>query len=214
MPLIPFSLPEADIDLALTLAESAFLNVAMSHLASFRLDHPAMSTVLISDPLLFRRTLCQLQQTTILRGSTYCEWGSGLGIMSGLAALRGFDIYGFEIVPELVNAARQLFLTSGLKGHFISGSFIPTEFSSAFSISGTYGATVWGNSLDVNVYAEIGKCCCEMDVIFAYPWPREVLIYQRIFEYVAGEGALLWLYRHGQLPLLFIKAENLAALPF
>jgi len=39
---------------------------------------------------------------------TFCEWGSGFGIITGLAQLLGFDSGGIEIDSGLVDASRKL----------------------------------------------------------------------------------------------------------
>src|SRR5437762_3419739 len=41
-------------------------------------------------------------------GPRFCEWGSGFGVVAGLAALAGFDASGIEVEADLVAAARQL----------------------------------------------------------------------------------------------------------
>ena len=39
---------------------------------------------------------------------TLCEWGSGFGILTGLAELLGFSASGIELDENLANASRQL----------------------------------------------------------------------------------------------------------
>src|SRR5258706_176458 len=41
-------------------------------------------------------------------GRSFCEWGSGLAAVAGLAALSGFDACGIEIEGELVDEAKRL----------------------------------------------------------------------------------------------------------
>src|SRR5262245_60803488 len=41
-------------------------------------------------------------------GQRFCEWGSGFGVVAGLAAFLGFEAWGIEIEAELVEAARTL----------------------------------------------------------------------------------------------------------
>jgi hypothetical protein len=45
----------------------------------------------------------------------FCEWGSGFGIATGLAAWLGFDAVGFENQADLVNASRKLLADHGIE---------------------------------------------------------------------------------------------------
>lgn len=53
----------------------------------------------------------------------FCEWGSGLGIVTGLAELLGFDAYGIETDADLCRQSRQLFESHGLKAPIYQGDY-------------------------------------------------------------------------------------------
>src|SRR5262245_26928177 len=54
------------------------------------------------------RVLRALSGSPLARGTRFCEWGSGFGVVAGLAAMLDFESCGIEIEGELVNHARQL----------------------------------------------------------------------------------------------------------
>src|SRR5438874_757560 len=58
-------------------------------------------------------------------GPSFCEWGSGLGVVACLAALLGFDACGIEADGELVEAADQLADQFDLPVRFARGNFLP-----------------------------------------------------------------------------------------
>jgi len=58
----------------------------------------------------------------------FCEWGSGLGIVTGLAEILGFDAHGIEIDAELALAARRLLADVGLSSQIETGDFLTIQF--------------------------------------------------------------------------------------
>ncbi len=53
---------------------------------------------------------------------TWCEWGSGMGINTGIAAFLGFDAVGIEIDKQLVIASRELLARFALPATILEGS--------------------------------------------------------------------------------------------
>src|SRR5438874_6164144 len=54
------------------------------------------------------RVLRAIADSTLARGLRFCEWGSGFGVTTCLAAMVGFDACGIEIDGELVAHAQRL----------------------------------------------------------------------------------------------------------
>src|SRR5262245_4244382 len=52
--------------------------------------------------------LREVECAGLLTGRWFCEWGSGLGVVSCLAATLGLHAWGIETEPVLVRAARRL----------------------------------------------------------------------------------------------------------
>ena len=59
-----------------------------------------------------------------LKRGTLCEWGSGLGIVVGLAEILGYDSCGIEIDPELAEVSRDFLRQHGLKASITTGSYL------------------------------------------------------------------------------------------
>src|SRR4051812_35859688 len=71
------------------------------------------------------RLLRALADSPTIRGHRFCEWGSGFGVVTCLAALVGFDACGIEVAGELVGEARKLAEDYDLAAEFVCGSFVP-----------------------------------------------------------------------------------------
>lgn len=57
----------------------------------------------------------------------FCEWGSGIGIGLGIAAMLGFDACGIELHPELADASRQLLQEFGLEASVVTGDYLQID---------------------------------------------------------------------------------------
>ena len=120
----------------------------------------------------------------------FLEWGSGLGVATGIAELMGFDAYGIEIERDLVDASRQLLVAHALRAPIVHGSFVPDDFEDSEHLSDLESRIVLHGE---PAYVQMDLDLDDFDVVFAYPWPTEVELYLRIFEHGADHGALLLL---------------------
>jgi hypothetical protein len=127
-------------------------------------------------------------------GSMFCEWGSGFGVVTCLAALVGFDACGIEIDEDLVDAARRLSGDFELPVEFICGSFIP-DGAEAYVDAGEGFA--WLTTDGGYSQGELGLAPDDFDVIFAYPWPDEERLTEDLFERYAAVGAVVVTYHGG-----------------
>src|SRR5207249_362612 len=103
-----------------------------------------------------------LAGTTLAPGRRFCEWGSGFGVVAGLAALLGFDASGIEVEGELVDAARQLAGDFDLPVEFVHGSFIPLG-GDAYADVGS--AFAWLTPDGGRAYEELGRDVDDFDVV-------------------------------------------------
>ena len=94
-----------------------------------------------------------------------------------------------------------------LRAEFVCGSVIPGAIREHFAVIGTYGARDWQVTKEINVYHALGRQCSEMDLMPAYPGPREVALYEQLFDLTAKTGAVLWLYRQGLSSRVVVKAQ-------
>ncbi len=53
----------------------------------------------------------------------FCEWGSGIGIITGLADMLGFDACGIEINDQMATASRELLADFGLSATIKTGDY-------------------------------------------------------------------------------------------
>lgn len=118
------------------------------------------------------------------------EWGSGFGVVAGLASFLGFDAYGIEIDAGLVAAARELLAAHGLRVTLVRGSFVP-EGSASERFADLETRTALGLP---DAYDELGRDLDDFDVVFAYPWPTEEELYCDLFRRGADYGAALLTY--------------------
>jgi hypothetical protein len=144
-------------------------------------------------PCDFERTYCFLRAVAaaaVARGSLFCEWGSGFGVVTCLAAFLDFDAVGIEIEGELVNEAQQLADDFGLPVEFLHGSYLPPGCG-----VGDQGAPdfSWLHAEENELEFDPD----DFDVIFAYPWPDEEDLAARLFDRYASKGAVLASYHGG-----------------
>ena len=89
----------------------------------------------------------RLEEAGLLGGRWFCEWGSGFGVNTCLAAMLEFDAWGIEVEGELVAAARRLAADFDLPAEFVRGSFIPA------------GSDVFAEAGEVCAWLTEGSAC-------------------------------------------------------
>jgi hypothetical protein len=137
------------------------------------------------------RVLRGLIESPDIRGTQFCEWGSGFGAVTCLAEEAGFDACGIEAEAELVDQARRLAEDFGLAADFAHGSYIPPGAEDDVYAGGVYS---WLTTDSDHAYQELGLDVADLDVIFAYPWPDEEALTAELFDRYAGPGAVLVTY--------------------
>ena len=151
------------------------------------------------------RLLRALAESNLTRGMRFCEWGSGFGVATSLAATVGFDACGIEIDGELVGHAQKLAEDFDIEVEFIRGSFIPPGGEKRVHDAGNYA---WFTTDADSAYEELDLDADDMDVIFAYSWPDEELVVSELFDRYAGAGAILMSYHGGDEFRLRRKQAN------
>jgi hypothetical protein len=170
----------------------AFLREAERRIEEFQSDRIIPSFV----PSDFGRVWAVLEalaQGAVAPGMLFCEWGSGFGVVTCMAAMLDFDASGIEIEPELVDHARQLAVDFDLPVEFVCGSFIPPDSEDCFQPGQRF---TWLNT-DTGRDDDLELGPADFDVIFAYPWPDEERVVESLFERHASPGSLLATYRGG-----------------
>ncbi len=113
------------------------------------------------------------------KATTFLEWGSGLGVATIMAGRLGFEAYGLEIAPQLVDHSRELCQRYASNAIFAQGSFIPNEYhwSPSTGDDGTrtdFDAPDGYDTLDMRLK--------DFDIVYAYPWPDEHAIFTDILK--------------------------------
>lgn len=84
--------------------------------------------------------LSAIQEQSQAVGTLFCEWGSGFGVVTCLAALLEYEAYGIEIERTLVAEAEKLAADFDIPAEFVEGSFVPAD---ADDIAVTPGEVAW-----------------------------------------------------------------------
>jgi hypothetical protein len=128
-------------------------------------------------------------------GTLFCEWGSGFGVVTCLAAFLEFDAYGIEVDSTLVRAARRLAADFDLPVEFVQGSFIPAGDRVLRRAANSFA---WLTTTEAPAHEELGLATEDFGIIFAYPWPDEERALGQLFERHGGSGALLVTHHGGE----------------
>ena len=106
-------------------------------------------------------------------GLRFLEWGSATGVITIMADILGFEAYGIELDPDLVDQARELARKCESRARFTVGSFIPAGYRwkdhRGDERLGTIGHGDSG-------YLDLGLSLEEFDVVYGYPWSGEELM--------------------------------------
>lgn len=132
-------------------------------------------------------------------GSTFVEWGSGLGVSTCLAEMLGFDAFGIEIDERLVEAAERFAGEFDLNARFAHGSFIPDGADDLIDVAfaenqGEISMIVQSD----DAYDQLQRGLDEFDVVFCFPWPTDEDVTAEIFERFASDGAILLTFDEGE----------------
>src|SRR6266704_2741135 len=144
----------------------------------------------------------------------FCEWGSGFGTATCLAALLGYESYGLEIDEELVRLSRAIARRLGIPVTMLCTSLLPAGYEAYAGIDGA--ALVTPESVSDHNDEDRGSLrydgmnidIADIGVFFAYPWPDEQELMQQLFDAVAMEGAILVVYHTDTDIRVFRKVEG------
>ncbi len=137
------------------------------------------------------RTLLALREP----GRRFLEWGSATGVITIMADLLGFEVYGIELDPELVALARQLARRYGSGARFAQGSFLPAGYEwRPPDGDGRLGTIGRGRA----AYAELGLGLADFDVVWAYPWSGEEPIMRDLMARCGRPDGCLVLHGPGE----------------
>jgi hypothetical protein len=173
---------------------TSFLEQAQQRIDAYLEDplrQPAFAFVPGDFPLIYR-TLVTIRRERLAFGRYFCEWGSGFGVVAGLASMLGFHAHGIEIEYELAVKSRQLHRDFGLGVEVARGSFLPAGAEEFADGTGEFSWLALGGA---DGHEVIGLDPADFDLVYAYPWPGEEEVIRDLFDHVGSPGALLLTYR-------------------
>lgn len=121
-------------------------------------------------------------------GARFLEWGSATGVVTVMADLLGYEAYGIELDPELVEIARGLAGKFGSGARFAAGSFLPAGYTwSPADGDGRLGTIGEGSP----GYAALGHPLEDFDLVYGYPWDGEDDMMRDLMRRRGAPGACL-----------------------
>ena len=163
----------------------------------FSIEHPfGESGFVASDFQTVYFALKTIAESNLTAGNAFCEWGSGIGVVTLMASLLGFDAIGIEIDERLVDESRAMSERFGIDAEFIHGSFVPpgAEAFAEQACADLASDFLWLDTRPDDTYDAIGMSPDDFDLIFAYPWPGEEQVLEGLFDRYSRDGALLLTY--------------------
>ncbi len=128
------------------------------------------------------------------RGERMLEWGSGLGVIAGMAASLGLRASGIELDGALAEASRALLAAHALDVEIAEGSFLPEDYEAPAHLDESDSHSLARRGADG--YEVLGRDLDEFRIVYAYPWPGVEPVFFHLFDTCAAPGALLVTY-HG-----------------
>ena len=174
---------------------AAFLDEAEERIRTFQeeLRGATIPAFVPSDFKMVYQALAAVKERNLAPGTLFLEWGSGFGVVAGLAALLGFDSHAIEINHDLMDGAEALSDDFGYQVEFARGTFVPEGGDGYLDQTNEFE---WLSPGGACGYESLGLEADDFDVIFAYPWPGEEIVVENLFDRFGAEGALLVTY-HG-----------------
>jgi hypothetical protein len=150
----------------------------------------------------------------------FCEWGSGFGTATCLAAVLGYEAYGLEIDEELVRRSRAIARRLRIPVTILCTSFLPAGY--AASVGGDGAALVTpasgrdhpdtAEARELLRYDGMASAIADIGLFFVYPWPEERALMRQLFVAVARAGAILVVYHTDTDIRVWRKVEEEGAL--
>jgi len=125
------------------------------------------------------------------RATNFVEFGSAAGVVTIMADLLGFEAFGIEIEPWLVDRSYALAEEFGSSATFAEGTFVVPEFQDEIALLSSDRLTPTGGA---DAFDELGHDLEDFDLIFAYPWPGDEDWLSEMFARFARPGAILLTY--------------------
>ncbi len=138
------------------------------------------------------RAIHHVRERKLSDGNTFCEWGCGFGIVTGLASLIGMEAIGIEAEEFLVERGRELFQKTKIPGELWIGNFLPRGAEQLADLQSDHASMFHQVP---PAYEQHEMSLDDFSMIFAYPWPGEEHFLREVFRVYARQDALLLMFR-------------------
>jgi SAM-dependent methyltransferase len=125
------------------------------------------------------------------RATTFLELGSGVGVITILADLMGYEAYGIEIAPELLAESERLARHFGSKATFALGSFVPAAAREDVDL---LDADLYTPVDGDDAFQELELTLADFDLVFGYPFPDEEEWMRELVRRGAGDHTAFLCY--------------------
>jgi len=194
------TIPLSETPVTLPPAAEAFVADAYARIAASRRadaaytspDYVPAPSFIPADYRVVYGALRQIHDARLAPNTRMCEWGSGLGVIAGLAQQLGFAACGIESQAGLVDQARALAADHSQKTEFVAGSYLPESAEHLADYRDDLATLTRGIP---DGYADLGRDPEDFGLIYLFPWPGEEAFAETLFAHVAADAALLLTYR-------------------
>jgi SAM-dependent methyltransferase len=149
------------------------------------------------------QSLLQIQESGLAEGNLFCEWGCGFGVVTGLAAMLGWEAIGIEAEEFLVREAKRLLERHCIAAQIVQGNFLPAGAQGLADLQADHPSLF--HQLP-SAYQDLDLDVDDFALVFAYPWPGEEHFQREVFRVHARSQALLLMFRGPYHIELFRKA--------
>ncbi len=108
-----------------------------------------------------------------------------------MASRMGFEAFGMEAEPGLVDYADTLTAQFDADAKFVVGSFIPDQF---VWNPGNGDESIATFIDDADGYGDLEIALKDFDLVYAYPWPDEHVLYKNILREFGRYDVMLLSY--------------------
>jgi hypothetical protein len=190
-------LPNSVVDLDVPDAVRDQIELARLRIQTFqdRWDREQIEQFVAADYYHVCQTLRWVDDTQLLIGKRFLEWGCGFAIVCAIADSLGFDAIGIEAEADLLAEGQETIAQwrtdrGKSNAELIHGNFLPPG---AESLADDPTLPSLGHPVPC-AYAELGLDLDDFAVVYAYPWPGEDDFHEAVFDRYAAKGAMLILF--------------------
>ena len=143
-----------------------------------------------------------------LRNNRFLEWGSGFGVIAGIAARIGWQACGVESETFLWQAAKSLHEKNQSEVALALGNFLPNGSEQLSEVEDPRVSLLYVDSkpfgdnsqtreceTDPDLYPLEGFHLGDVGLVYAYSWPGEEHFLKQVFAHFAAPQTHLLLYR-------------------